>query len=103
MLGSCNQLAITLGILLVYVLGLSALRLGWRNLAFVGLVPSAALLLLALTVLPETPRWLCATHQPDAARRSLTKLRGTAHVHAELSSIEVRRSPLSPPPHPTPP
>jgi hypothetical protein len=52
MLGSCNQLAITLGILLVYVMGLTSLGLGWRNLAFVGVVPSAVLLLLALTVLP---------------------------------------------------
>lgn len=47
-----NQLAVVIGILLAYVLGLRAFELGWRNLALVGVLPSATLLLSGLLWLP---------------------------------------------------
>jgi len=88
MLGSGNQLAITLGVMLVYMLGLNALGVTWRGLALLGTVPSAGLLLGSLTVLPETPRWLCSVNKMDKAAKSLKTLRGTSHVDTELASIQ---------------
>eukprot|EP00238_Polyblepharides_amylifera_P006996 CAMPEP_0196574592 /NCGR_PEP_ID=MMETSP1081-20130531/4285_1 /TAXON_ID=36882 /ORGANISM="Pyramimonas amylifera, Strain CCMP720" /LENGTH=511 /DNA_ID=CAMNT_0041892671 /DNA_START=118 /DNA_END=1653 /DNA_ORIENTATION=+ len=89
MLGAANQLALTVGILLVYVCGLEALGLSWRGLACVGLVPPTVLLFAGIFYLPETPRWLCAASRVEEAAASLRRLRGRhADVDTELLEIQ---------------
>ena len=61
-LGACNQLAVTIGILVVYMLGGYAFRTAdgeycdWRTLAFSFVAPIACLFVFAFLI-PETPRW----------------------------------------------
>eukprot|EP00854_Cymbomonas_tetramitiformis_P013553 gene13553-16022_t len=77
------------GLLLVYVLA-GFKVVGWRQLAFVGAVPPLILLLGAMSVMPESPRWLCSSEpqkQPQALR-ALRKLRGRADVDVELLSFQ---------------
>uniref|UniRef100_A0A452ZY82 Major facilitator superfamily (MFS) profile domain-containing protein n=1 Tax=Aegilops tauschii subsp. strangulata TaxID=200361 RepID=A0A452ZY82_AEGTS len=56
-LGSVNQLSITLGIFLAYVLGMFV---PWRLLAVLGTLP-CTLLIPGLFFIPESPRWLVCT------------------------------------------
>ncbi|KAK3264308.1 hypothetical protein CYMTET_26949 [Cymbomonas tetramitiformis] len=86
---TANQGGITIGLLLVYVLA-GFKVVGWRQLAFVGAVPPLILLLGAMSVMPESPRWLCSSEpqkQPQALR-ALRKLRGRADVDVELLSFQ---------------
>lgn len=74
MLGSGVQLFITIGILMVYSLGLVV---SWRGLALIGaLIPAVAALMTFRA--PETPRYLLNTNQKSEALRSLLWLRGTS-------------------------
>lgn len=74
-IGTCNQLAVTAGILVVYLAGLG---LRWRPLAAVGIVPPV-LLLLGLAAVPESPRWLMTRNGKAAAAAALQRLRGPGH------------------------
>ncbi|KAL3378012.1 hypothetical protein AABB24_004109 [Solanum stoloniferum] len=53
-LGSINQLSVTVGIMLVYLLGLFV---SWRVLAVIGMLP-CMVLIPGLFFIPESPRWL---------------------------------------------
>lgn len=53
-LGSVNQLSVTIGILLAYLLGLFV---NWRILAVLGILP-CTILIPGLFFIPESPRWL---------------------------------------------
>ncbi|GAY42698.1 hypothetical protein CUMW_068880 [Citrus unshiu] len=53
-LGSVNQLSVTIGIMLAYLLGLFV---NWRVLAVLGVLP-CTLLIPGLFFIPESPRWL---------------------------------------------
>eukprot|EP00898_Chlorokybus_atmophyticus_P006555 jgi/Chlat1/6900/Chrsp52S06583 len=84
-LGAMNQLAITTGIAVVYSIGIVT---HWRQLAILGAVP-AACLLLGMLIIPETPRWLATHGDPDKALSSLTWLRGhSADITTELHDIQ---------------
>ena len=72
MLGSVNQLAVTLGLLLSYVVGAF---LHWKWLALVGGIPAALLVILMYTM-PETPRWSLGNNRRSEALKSLLWLRG---------------------------
>ncbi|EER06837.1 hexose transporter, putative [Perkinsus marinus ATCC 50983] len=106
LLGACNQVAITVGILLAYVLGL-ALRTKagsvdpnatattfceWRQLSFIYIIPSA-LLGIAMFFAPESPRWLASKCRDTEAKAVLIKLRGAdendPHVKAELAALDA--------------
>ena len=85
MFGSGVQLAITLGILLVYALGLS---FQWRTLAFVGLTIPVLSIFLVLRV-PETPRYFLKSGRRQDALRALDWLRGPHHdIEDECRDIE---------------
>jgi len=59
----------------------------WRLMFAVGLVP-AFLLFVGMFFLPESPRWLVKHGYDDKARDILMRIRGTARVDQELSSIK---------------
>jgi len=85
---SLFQLAITLGILLAYLVDYAFAQIqGWRWMFGLAVVP-AAILGVGMLFLPETPRWLAARGQRDAARATLARIRGTQDVAAEFGEIE---------------
>ena len=86
MLGSVNQLAVTVGLLLAFVMG-SLCK--WRWLAFVGALPSALLLILMFSM-PETPRWFLGRNRRSEALRALLWLRGPdVDIEEECAAIEA--------------
>ena len=89
---SFNQLAITSGILLAYIVDFlfQGAPGNWRWMLGLAAVPGAALAVGMLTV-PHTPRWLMMTGQRDRARATLERLRegdDEADVDDELEEIE---------------
>ena len=86
MLGSVNQLAVTVGLLLAYVMGVLC---KWRWLAFIGAVPPVLLLILMFPM-PETPRFSLGKNRRIEALRALLWLRGPeADIEEECSAIEA--------------
>jgi MFS transporter, SP family, galactose:H+ symporter len=85
---SLFQLAITVGILLAYLVDYAfALVQGWRWMFGLAIVP-AAIFGLGMIFLPESPRWLVRNGHRENARATLSRIRGAADVHAELAEIE---------------
>ncbi|KAD4888441.1 hypothetical protein E3N88_20514 [Mikania micrantha] len=86
-LGSVNQLSVTIGILLAYLLGLF---LSWRALAVFGTLP-CILLIPGLFFIPESPRWLAKNGFMEDCETSLQVLRGfDTDISSELN--EIKRS-----------
>ena len=92
-----NQLAITLGILLAYLINFAfkGVSGNWRWMLGLGAVPGAALAIGMLTV-PHTPRWLMQRGREDDARRTLDELRENEEggdVEQEITEIKdaIRR------------
>ena len=84
-LGSVNQLAVTLGVLIAYITGTN---LSWENTALLAVGP-VTLLLLFMLFMPETPRWLLANNQRFLALKELAWLRGNNYdVEEECFEIE---------------
>ncbi|KAH9303689.1 hypothetical protein KI387_008093 [Taxus chinensis] len=84
-LTNTNQLSITSGILVVYLLGM---LVSWRLLAILGLVP-CALLLMGLFFIPESPRWLAKVGREKEFEVALQALRGKeCDVSAEAAEIK---------------
>ena len=89
MLGSVNQLAVTAGILLAYVLGVAC---SWQWLAFIGAVPPTLLVIL-MYWMPESPRWFLGNNRRGDALAALMWLRGPeADVKEECYDIEATLS-----------
>jgi sugar porter (SP) family MFS transporter len=89
---SFNQLAVTTGILLAYVVDFAFKGFPdeWRWMLGVAAVPGTALAIGMLTV-PRTPRWLTMHRREDEARDVLERLRegdDEADVDEELRQIE---------------
>jgi MFS transporter, SP family, galactose:H+ symporter len=85
---SLFQLAITVGILLAYVVDYAfAATQGWRWMLGLAVVP-AAIFAVGMLFLPETPRWLAGHGRREAARAVLARIRGTSDVGAEMKEIE---------------
>jgi sugar porter (SP) family MFS transporter len=89
---SFNQLAVTSGILLAYLVDFAFKGVpdGWRWMLGIAAVPGMVLAIGMLTV-PPTPRWLVMNGQRDRARKVLERLREgdeDADVDAELDDIE---------------
>ncbi|KAK1299282.1 Sugar transporter ERD6-like 4 [Acorus calamus] len=86
-LGAVNQLSVTIGILLAYVLGLFV---HWRVLAGLGILP-CIILIPGLFFIPESPRWLAKMGMMEDFEISLQVLRGfDTDITAEVN--EVKRS-----------
>lgn len=90
---SLNQLMITVGILVAYLVNLAFAASGnWRWMLGLAIVP-AMVLGIGIVFLPETPRWLISQHLVDRARSVLRRTRNEARVEdeiAEISAIEER-------------
>ncbi|XP_051140416.1 sugar transporter ERD6-like 6 isoform X2 [Andrographis paniculata] len=86
-LGSVNQLSVTIGIMLAYLLGLF---LPWRVLAVLGILP-CTLLIPGLFFIPESPRWLAKMGLNEGFETSLQVLRGfDTDISSEVN--EIKRS-----------
>jgi SP family galactose:H+ symporter-like MFS transporter len=85
---SLFQLAITVGILLAYLVDYGFARMqGWRWMFGLAVVP-AAIFALGMFYLPESPRWLVRRGRRDSARAILSRVRDSSDVEAELQEIE---------------
>jgi len=87
---SFDQLAITVGILVAYLVDLAfaAAGLGWRPMFAVAVVPSA-LLAIGMFFLSDTPRWLASRGRWDEAQRALARVIGPAEAEKELHGIRT--------------
>ncbi|EER19760.1 hexose transporter, putative [Perkinsus marinus ATCC 50983] len=100
-LGACNQLSITIGVLLAYALGM-AFRTDagsidpnatdgtfcqWRTVSWIYLIPSA-LLGICMFFVPESPRWLAQHSRADDAKMVLLRLRGYESVEEDPEIME---------------
>ena len=85
---SLNQLCITLGILISYLVdfGFAHVAGTWRWMLGVGAIPGV-LLGVGMLSLPESPRWLAAQGHFDQAERVLRMMRGRDNVDEELSGL----------------
>jgi sugar porter (SP) family MFS transporter len=92
-----NQLAITIGILVSYVVDYGFAYHGeWRWMLGLGAVPGI-LLFLGMLYLPDSPRWLLTKGHEKLARSILQKIRGPkAHIATEFQSIKktIQSEPL---------
>jgi sugar porter (SP) family MFS transporter len=94
---SLFQLAITVGILLAYLVDYAFAGIqGWRWMFGVAIVP-AAIFGAGMIFLPESPRWLLRRGERENARAMLARIRGTSDVADELREIEesVTKAPES--------
>jgi sugar porter (SP) family MFS transporter len=84
---SLFQLAITVGIVLAYLVDFAFAPIrGWRWMFGVAAIP-AAIFAAGIWFLPESPRWLVKAGRRAAGLDALSRLRGTADVQAELDEI----------------
>lgn len=85
---SINQLAITVGIFLSYIINLSFANFeeGWRWMFLIGLVPSV-ILGVGMFFMPETPRWLMVNKTEADARKVLDKV-GETEKETVLDQIK---------------
>jgi MFS transporter, SP family, galactose:H+ symporter len=82
-----NQLGITVGILLAYVVdAILAPHQAWRWMLAFGVFPAIALET-GVVFLPETPRWLLLWGKKDEAASTLRRIRATPDVQAEIDDI----------------
>ncbi|XP_063978616.1 glucose transporter type 1 isoform X5 [Diachasmimorpha longicaudata] len=91
-LGTVNQLAVTVGLLISQVLGIEKI-LGtndrWPVLLGLAVVPAIAQLVL-LPICPESPRYLLITKQwEEEARRALRRLRGSNQVEEDIDEMRA--------------
>ncbi|KAH1206454.1 Sugar transporter ERD6-like 6 [Glycine max] len=89
-LGSVNQLSVTIGIMLAYLLGLFV---NWRILAMLGIIP-CAVLIPGLYFIPESPRWLADMGMIEKFEASLQTLRGP-NVDITMEAQEIQGSLVS--------
>ena len=87
---SFNQLAVTSGILVSYLVGYAMASSGaWRWMLGLGGVPGV-ILGFGMLLLPETPRWLAGHGHVDETKASLRRLRGPkADIEPELAELRA--------------
>ncbi|HEC98721.1 MAG TPA: sugar porter family MFS transporter [Nitrospirae bacterium] len=85
---SFNQLAITIGIVVSYLIGYALSSSGnWRLMFGLAAIPSS-ILGIGMFFMPSSPRWLVSRAMMDKARTVLEQIRGTSDVDEELRGIQ---------------
>ncbi|KAK9885926.1 hypothetical protein WA026_013804 [Henosepilachna vigintioctopunctata] len=91
-LGTVNQLAVTVGLLISQVLGIEQIlgtNDGWPLLLGLAVCP-ALLQLVLLPICPESPRYLLITKQwEEEARKALRRLRASNHVEEDIEEMRA--------------
>lgn len=91
---SLNQLTVTVGIFLSYIVDFIFAHLAshdhsWRYMFAAGIIP-AAILLVGVLLLPFSPRWLMSKGYESRALETLHKIRGNEdNAHFELRKIKA--------------
>ncbi|MFW6690620.1 sugar porter family MFS transporter [Streptomyces sp. MAR4 CNX-425] len=86
-----NQLMITVGILVAYLVNLAFAPAGlWRGMFAAGAVPALLMVAAALWLLPESPQWLIARGREDEARRLIASV-SSAEIADRLVARMARR------------
>ncbi|MBL0801892.1 sugar porter family MFS transporter [Streptomyces albidoflavus] len=86
-----NQLMITVGILVAYLVNLAfSASEQWRAMFAVGAVPAALLVAATLWLLPESPQWLITHGRPEVAHRGITALIGKDAADEIVSRAQRR-------------
>lgn len=87
-LSGLNQLMISTGILVAYLVNLALSSYGaWRLMLGLAAAP-AVVLLVGLSFLPESPRWLVKRGREDEARAVLGRYREAERIDAEIEDIK---------------
>ncbi|UBM45441.1 sugar porter family MFS transporter [Bacillus velezensis] len=87
-LSSLNQLMITVGILVSYIVNYIFADAGaWRWMLGLAVVPSV-ILLIGILFMPESPRWLFTIGKEEKAREILSSLRGTKNIDDEIDQMK---------------
>ena len=90
------QLAVTIGILVAYLVGFAFTDVdeGWRRMLGLGAVP-ALILAIGIIRLPRSPRWLVMQNDPEGARAALQRVRpaGPDAIDYEIQEIEASTRP----------
>ncbi len=87
---SINQVALTSGIVISYVIDYAfAGSQAWRWMFALAVIPASAFGI-GLVFIPNSPRWLAARGHADQARAVLNRIRGPEQAEGELN--EIRRS-----------
>lgn len=87
------QLAVTIGILVAYLVGLAFTDLneGWRWMLGLGAVP-ALILAIGILRLPRSPRWLMMQDDTEGAKSALEKVRPAGPEAIDLEIQQIRDS-----------
>ena len=93
---SLSQLAVTLGILVAYLVGYAFAADGaWRWMLGLGAAPGL-MLAVGMLLLPESPRWLAGHGHIDQARTALLRLRGAeADIAPEMARLRADLQPAT--------
>jgi sugar porter (SP) family MFS transporter len=84
---SLNQLAVTVGIVLSYLVGYALAKAGnWRMMMGLAAIPATALGV-GMFFMPSSPRWLISHNFTNKARLVLERIRGTDNVAKEVEDI----------------
>ncbi|MFX1478894.1 MAG: sugar porter family MFS transporter, partial [Promethearchaeota archaeon] len=84
-----NQLFITIGIVLSYLVDYAFTPInGWRYMFGLAAIP-ALVLLIAMIFMPSSPRWLVSSGTVDKARSTLIEIRRTNNIDDELNEIST--------------
>lgn len=86
---SLNQLAITIGIVVSYLVddAFAGVSHGWRYMFLMGVIP-AVILGIGMLFLPRTPRWLMSKNKEDEARLVLNKLSGGEDIEKDVRDMK---------------
>jgi SP family galactose:H+ symporter-like MFS transporter len=85
---SLNQLAVTIGIVVSYLVDYALAPIqGWRYMLGLAAIP-AAILMIGMIPLPDTPRWLVSHNKPDEARKVMRRIRSQVDTDKELTEIQ---------------